>query len=186
MAGLSGQFQWESICIDTHFLTGDYLQLFTDASGGVGYGAVCVHEWFWGTWPTSWYSLNITVLELYPTVADVETWGAAWANSSICFYTDNEALVAIINKQTSKEPFVMALLRKLILSCLRRNINFTACHIPGRDNTLADRLSRCQIDEFLRLAPWANSKPSLVPSSKAHYERAWDKLVGFLQYYQCQ
>ena len=75
MAGLSGQFQWESIFIDTHFLTGDYLQLFTDASGGVGYGAVCVPEWFWGTWPTSWYSLNITVLELYPTVADVETWG---------------------------------------------------------------------------------------------------------------
>ena len=91
------------------------------------------------------------MLEFYPIVAAVEMWGAAWANSSICFYIDNEALVAIINKQASKEPCVMALLRKLILSCLRHNINFTACHIPDRDNTLADRLSSCQIDEFLRL-----------------------------------
>ena len=159
LAGFNGK----AFFIDANFLTGDYLQLFTDASGGVGYGAVCGPEWFSGTWPASWNPLNITVLELYPIVAAVATWGAAWANSSVCFYTDNEALVAIINKQTSKEPCVMALLRLLILSCLRRNINFTACHIPGRDNTLADRLSRCQIAEFLRLAPWANSEPATVP-----------------------
>ena len=159
LAGFNGK----AFFIDANFLAGDYLQLFTDASGGVGYGAVCGPEWFSGTWPASWNALNITVLELYPIVAAVETWGAAWANSSVCFYTDNEALVAIINKQTSKEPCVMALLRLLILSCLRRNINFTACHIPGRDNTLADRLSRCQIAEFLRLAPWANFEPATVP-----------------------
>ena len=159
LAGLNGK----AFFIDANFLTGDYLQLFTDASGSVGYGAVCGPEWFSGTWSASWNALNITVLELYPIVAAVETWEAAWANSSVCFYTDNEALVAIINKQTSKEPCVMARLRLLILSCLRRNINFTACHIPGRDNTLADRLSRCQIAEFLRLAPWANFEPATVP-----------------------
>ena len=42
-------FNGKAFFIDTHFLTGDYLQLFTDASGGVGYGAVCGPEWFWGT-----------------------------------------------------------------------------------------------------------------------------------------
>lgn len=70
----------------------------------------------------SWNALNITVLELCPIVAAVEMWGVAWANSSVCFFTDNNALVAIINRETSKEPCVMVLMRKLILSCLRSNI----------------------------------------------------------------
>lgn len=56
-------------------MTGDYLQLYTNASGGIGYGAVCGPEWFFGTWPSSWLNLNITVLELYPIVAAVELWG---------------------------------------------------------------------------------------------------------------
>ena len=89
--------------------------------------------------------------------------GISWANSSVCFFTDNEALVTIINKQTSREPSVMVLMRKLVLSCLRYNIQFTARHVPGRDNTLADKLSRCQVDEFLTLAPWVNLEPATVP-----------------------
>ena len=150
--------------LEINFMTGDYLLLYTDASGGIGYGAVCGPEWFFGTWPSPWLTLNITVLELYPIVAAVELWGgSSWANSSICFFTDNEALVAIINKQTSRETCVMVLLRKLILSCLHRNINFTARHVPGRYNALADRLSRCQIEEFRAMAPWVNREPAKVP-----------------------
>ena len=96
-------------------------------------------------------------------MATVETWGVSWANSSVCFFTDNEALVTIINKQTSREPTVMVLMRKLVLSCLRYNIQFTARHVPERDNTLADKLSRCQVDEFLKLAPCVNLEPATVP-----------------------
>ena len=157
------QFNGKSFFVDDIFLTGDYLQLFTDAAGGIGYGAVCGHEWFFGKWPLAWLAFNITVLELYPIMTAVEIWGKAWMNSSVCFFTDNEALVSVINKQSSREPAVMMLLRKLILTCLRYNINFTARHVPGRDNTLADKLSRSQILEFRALAPWANSNPATVP-----------------------
>ena len=136
---------------------------YTDASGGIGYGAVCGPEWFLDTLPSSWLTFNITVLELYPIVAAVELWGVSWANSSICFFTDNEALVIIINKQTSREACVMVLLRKLILTCLRRNINFTACHVRGQYNALADKLSHCQIDEFREMAAWVNREPATVP-----------------------
>ena len=156
-------YNGKSFFIDNDFLTGDYLQLFTDASGGKGYGAVCGPEWFFGEWPVAWRTLNITVLELYPIFAAVEIWATSWENSSICFFTDNESLVSVLNKQSSKEPLVMGLLRKLILTCLRRNINFTARHVPGRSNTLADKLSRCQIEEFRRLAPWANLNPTVMP-----------------------
>ena len=157
------EFNGKSFFIDDDFLTGDFLQLFTDASGGKGYGAVCGAQWFFGVWPVSWQALNITVLELYPIMVAVEIWGTAWANCSVCFFTDNESLVSVINKQTSKEPSVMVLLRRLILTCLRYNIHFTAQHVPGRDNTLADKLSRSQIVEFRALAPWVNQHPTPVP-----------------------
>ena len=75
----------------------------------------------------------------------------------------NAALVPIINKQTSREPHIMALLRPLVLACLRFNINFTASHIPGRCNILADKLSRLQVDEFRVLAPWVTASPREVP-----------------------
>ena len=71
--------------------------------------------------------------------------------------------MSVINKQTSKEPSVMVLLRRLILTCLRYNIHFIAQHVPGRDNTLADKLSRSQIDDFRALAPWVNKHPTALP-----------------------
>ena len=134
--------------MDTAFKLGHYQQLYTDASGSIGYGSVYGKKWFCGRWPETWLQYNITTLELYPIVAAVVIWGHDWANKSVCFYTDNEALVAIINKQTSCEPCVMTLLRKLVLVCLRSNIFFTARHVPGKDNILADKLPRLQMDEF--------------------------------------
>ena len=156
-------FNGKAFFIDEEFLSGDYLQLYTDASGEIGYGAVFGKEWFWGLWPQEWKSRNICVLEFYPILAAVGIWGNQWVNKSICFYTDNEGLVSIINRQTSREPYIMALLRRLVLLCLQFNINFVAEHIPGRVNTLADKLSRSQVDEFRALAPWANRWPTIIP-----------------------
>ena len=156
-------FNGKAFFIDQRFLNGDYLQLFTDAAGGIGYGALCGAEWFSGLWPPEWQSRNITALELYPIVAAVGTWGGYWRNKSVCFYTDNEALVAIINKQTTREVHTMELIRLLVLLCLTFNVNFVARHIPGRKNTLADKLSRCQVEEFKALAAWANPIPTAVP-----------------------
>ena len=39
-------FNGKAFSVDDKFLTGDYLQLFTDASGSIGYGAICGPEWF--------------------------------------------------------------------------------------------------------------------------------------------
>ena len=124
-------------------------------------------------------------------------WGHAWANKSVCFFTDNEALVPIINKQTSRDPHTMALIRPLVLACLRFNINFAACHIPGRFNIFADKLSRSQVGSVtlgerqpghcpvqhvpsrLRQSLSSLMQASLTTSSRLHYERAWKKLITF-------
>ena len=52
------------------------------------------------------------------------------ANRCVAFYTDNAAIVDIINRQTSKHHLVMIYLLFIIL--------FRARHIPGVHNSGAD------------------------------------------------
>ena len=87
------------------------------------------------------------------------------ANRCVLFFTDNAALVEIINKQTSKHKSVMVLLRDLVLSCLRYNILFRARHVPGLQNSQADYISRFQVDNFKELAPEADEFPTTVPAN---------------------
>ncbi|CAC5401117.1 unnamed protein product [Mytilus coruscus] len=146
------------------WLTSDQLHLFTDASGTYGYGALFGSQWFLGKWDTKWQKQNIAFLELYPIVLAVEIWGHRFENQCIYFHTDNIALVSVINKQTSKDVLIMFLIRRLVLHCLRNNVNFKAKHIYGSKNVLADALSRQQVQKFHRLAPWADTVPKPVPN----------------------
>ena len=119
----------------------------------------------------------------------------------ILFFTDNFALVSIINCQTSKNPHIMKLLRVLILACLQNNILFQARHSQGCKNVLADSLSRLQVEKFRHLSPNSRSQPeqipqhllpqnffedvthllnsALAPGTVATYKRAWKTFSDF-------
>ena len=57
-------------------------------------------------WPSEWWSSqNITFLELVPIILAAEVWGDMFRNASVLLHTDNLALVYVINKQSSKEPW---------------------------------------------------------------------------------
>ena len=59
----------------------------------------------------------------------------------------------------------MIFVRKLVLVCLKHNIFFKAKHIQGFRNTLADTLSRFQIQHFKKLAQaYMDPMPTTVPS----------------------
>ena len=81
-------------------------------------------------------------------------------NHCIVFFSDNHAVVDIINKQTSREPKVMVLVRRLVLNSLKYNILFKSKHIPGILNRECDLLSRLQVDKFKLLAPHADEQPT--------------------------
>lgn len=160
-------YNGRSMLIDENFLNGDFLKLYTDAAGSSGYGAIFGTHWFLGKWPVAWKNLNIAVLELFPIVAYIAVRGSQWRNKSICFFTDNEAIVSVINKQTSKDVIILSLVRKLVLLCLRFNINFKSAHVRSGHNVLADLLSRSQVKAFLDMATWADRTPTLVPGKFA-------------------
>ncbi|CAH3116352.1 unnamed protein product [Porites lobata] len=89
--------------LDDLWLNSSKLNLFTDASGAHGFGAIFGSHWCYGKWPANWEYQNIAILEFYPIVLSLYLWGEAMSNQCILFFTDNESLVQVINRQTCKD-----------------------------------------------------------------------------------
>ena len=94
------QFNGKSLFLADRWENSEILNLFTDASN-VGYGGMFGKQWFYGEWPSCFARYHITVKELFPIVVALETWGHLIANRCIEFYTDNEAVSVVINKQSN-------------------------------------------------------------------------------------
>ena len=91
----------------------------------------------------------MTFLELIPVVLSVIIWGDKLANKKITFHIDNQALVAVMNKQTSRSELVMVLVRALVLKSMLHNILFRAEYISTKSNIIADAISRKQLARFI-------------------------------------
>ena len=146
-------FNGRSFFMEETWYSSTKLDLYNDALGALGFGAIFGSKWCFGKWPASWSYRNIAILEFYPIVLSLYLWGHAMRNRCILFFTDNESLVHVINKQSSKDNSLMFFVRKLVLICLEYNIVFKAKHIAGVKNRLADSLSRLQVQYFKQLAP---------------------------------
>ena len=157
-------FNGRSFFLEDEWLSSSKLNLFTDTSGSLGFGAIFGSHWCYGKWPATWAYQNIAILEFYPIVLSLYLWGEAMSNQRILFLTDNESLVHVINKQTCKDKFLMSFVRKLVSICLHYNILFKAKHIQGIHNNLADALSRLQVPTFRMLAPaFMDPFPTEIP-----------------------
>ena len=151
-------------------LPDNHLNMGADASR-MGYGATYGKYWIQEHYPHSWQKvfddkeIGITVLELYPILALIGTFGSKLKNHSILFHSDNEGVVEIINKQTSssKKPVIMNIVRPLVLLLMQHNILLRSCHIPGIRNKLCDAISRFQVTPSLLRHHNMNNVPSVIP-----------------------
>ena len=147
------------------------MELFTDASGTIGFGGFFQGQWFSSAWPNDMDSLldkdaiSIAFQELYPIVIAAILWGQFWSRKRILFHCDNKATVHVLNKGNSHCPDIMKLMRRLVLLAGKHSFSYRAVHIPGEKNCLADSLSRLQIERFHRLAPPGTApNPCRLPS----------------------
>lgn len=149
---------------DELFLSSKVWHLFSDAAKTEGFGAFLGNQWFADIWPSSWWpEQTIVLLEFIPIFLAVQIWGPQLKNCYLTLHSDNLPLVHNINKQSSKEKLVRSLLRKLVFEMLKHNIMFQAVHVPGFENTLADKLSRLQISAFKELHPSSDQFPATIP-----------------------
>lgn len=76
--------------------------------------------------------------------------------------SDNLSIVQVVNKQPSRDPLIMVLVRRLVLAAMKHNMQFQAEWLPGISNVVADRLSRFQITEARKAAPWLADNPVVL------------------------
>ena len=114
-------YNGRSFFLDNIWLSSAKLHLYTDAAGSLGYGAVFGLHWFFGKWPNSWLGKNIMILEMFPIVISISLRASQLANKCILFHTDNQGLVEVIHKKTTKDKNLLVLLRELVLQCLKHN-----------------------------------------------------------------
>ena len=75
------------------------------------------------------------------------------------------AVVSVLRSGTSKDPNMMVLLCSLSLSAAHHSFAFTASHRAGRDNCIADALSRFDFQCFHHLASHATLAATPIPLS---------------------
>lgn len=141
------------------------LDLFTNDSGQHWFGAYFAGDWFRGDWqplqrlpcrPIQWQ-------ELFVIIAAATIWSSCFRGKRVRFNCDNEAVVMAWRCHSAKHPDLNKLLRQLFFIAAENNFTVALSHTPGRDNDIADALSRNQLTCFHRLTPQANRYPTTVP-----------------------
>ena len=102
---------------------------------------------------------------MFPITTALTLWGSSLQDKCMILHSDNFVEVHIINNQTCKDKGITFLVRRLVIACMTYNIWVKAEHIPGKQNTLADMLSRFQIQEFRRSAPHMDKLPTPIPTT---------------------
>ena len=157
-------FNGKTMIYEPSISDSECLHMYSDASK-LGFGGTYGSSWIQGMWPPNWIPYHISILEFYPIYVLIYMFGAKIAGSKVIFHCDNEAVVVIINKQTSKDKIIMSMVRPLVLTLLQHNISLTAQHIPGVDNILSDAISRYQVSPELLRQYGMQLLPTPIPTS---------------------
>ena len=117
------------------------LQIFTDASRGVGHSFN--KHMARGSWSLPESKLHMNYLELKAVLLALKEFQALCTNNTVLIATDNTTVVAYINKEGGmKSGPLCALLWRILTWCTRKQVTLKARHIPGHLNMIANKLSR--------------------------------------------
>ncbi|KAI8517892.1 hypothetical protein Bbelb_039090 [Branchiostoma belcheri] len=110
-----------------------------------GCGGICNGEFFHSRFPTAvleQYGAKIHVLEMLTIVVAARKWGPGWRGSRIVINSDNMACVYVLNSGRSRDKDLLHSARELWLIAASCDFVLRAEHIQGRENRVADHLSR--------------------------------------------
>ena len=81
-----------AIILEPEWRTPKSFQFYTDASGGISYGAYWNGHWFNGAWNEVQEQKDIQWKELSVIVMAAVTWGHCWAGKKVMAHCDNQVL----------------------------------------------------------------------------------------------
>ena len=112
---------------------------------------------WWCTFAESW---NISFKELFAGLLACAAWGVRWRGLLVQWRCDNQAAVCTVRSRTCRDQGMMHLIRCLFFFEARFGFELLATHLPGRENILADDLSRNRLSNFLSKAQSPEPAPS--------------------------
>ena len=115
------------------------IEMFSDASRSksLGFGGICEKSWVYGQWDSKFieeFEPSIEYLELYAVVVTVLNWLDRFRNERITLFCDNQAVVSMINNNTSSCRNCLFLIRKLVLHSMVLNTRVFASYISSKAN----------------------------------------------------
>ena len=139
--------------------------VYSDASGSWGCGVLTGRTWLKHQWiPGAAEAFSIAHKEFVSIIMVAAIWGGQWAGRVVQFQSDNESVVIVLNKLSSKDKQLSHLLKCIVFMAAKNNFWFTVSNIQGRNNILADAIFRNNRVLFLQQAPIVMDRsPSMIP-----------------------
>ena len=92
--------------------------------------------------PHNFQQYDITQLEMLNIVVVAKIWSSHWSNKRIKIFSDNMAVLQFLTTGKAWDQVLATCVRNIWLIAALNNIQFQFAHIPGKNNVLADLLSR--------------------------------------------
>ena len=155
----------KAMFLDTTWVLAPDLQFYTDVSGSKGYGAYFTGAWLCGDWQPHQRlpQRSIQWQKMFTILAAATEWAQRLPGKRICFCCNNQPIVISWQRKSVKHPQIANLFQRLFLLAANSNYTLALIHVPGKENSIADALSRNQMSRFFSLAPQANRQPTPTP-----------------------
>ena len=85
---------------------------------------------------------HIVQLEMLNVLVAVRVWANEWRGKTIVIACDNQAVVSVINTGKTKDVVLATIARNIAMEVALADINLRLIHILGKNNIIADSLSR--------------------------------------------
>lgn len=115
-------------------------------------------------------TFDINIYEILAVLRAVMLWGHKWRGKRVIVHTDNSTTQLGISKGTLQAPLQNEPLREILLQAARLDVVLQAVHLPGKENQLADALSRDNIKEVANWCP--HLQTHLKSSSSLHHQHS--------------
>lgn len=153
---------WNGIAIFP-IITEPTIEVTSDASGRWGCGAWSSSSWLQMEWPPGAREHSISFKELFAGLVATAVWGRRWKNCRVRWRCDNQPVVYAVNRRSCRDEQMMKLIRCLFFFEAWFGFEIIAEYLPGRENILADDLSRNRRFAFLSKARQPDIAPAALP-----------------------
>ena len=107
-----------------------------------GMGAVCGKQIYQTSVPYQFLGHNIATIEMLNILVSLNIWADQWNSTVVRIACDNEAVVKVLNSGHTRCPHLGAIARNIFMKAAKNDIALHIVHIPGKENNIADLLSR--------------------------------------------